>query len=405
MIYLTGIAVFLSVILILVAMILTLNSFLVSSEASTITINDDPEKNITAKGGKTLLTALSDSGILIPSACGGKGACGMCKCSIEGGANSILPTELAHISRKEKKDDIRLACQYKVRQDTHIKLPEEIFSIKKYDAVVVSNENVATFIKHLVVKLKEGQSLEFKAGNYMQIDIPPYQIELKDYDLGRKYQAPWKKFGFLDLKAKSEEESFRAYSLANPPSEKEVLKFTIRMATPPMDHMELPPGIGSSYIFNLKPGDSIGLSGPYGDFFVEKTDREMCFVGGGAGMAPMRSHILDQLETVKTKRKMTFWYGARSLQEMFFDEDFSSLDSKFDNFSYKVALSEPLPEDNWKGLVGFIHQCLYDNYLKDHDDPGEIEYYLCGPPMMIDAIISMLDDLGVEPDMIHFDKF
>ena len=405
MIYLIGISVFLFVILILVIMILTLNSFLVLSEAATITINDNPEKSITTKGGKTLLTALSDNGILLPSACGGKGACGMCKCVVDGGGKDILPTELAHISKKEKKEDIRLACQLKIRESIKIEIPDEIFNIVKFEADVLSNDNVATFIKLLVLKLKKGQFLDFKAGKYMQIEIPPYEIELSQYDLGRKYRAQWKKFGFLNIKAKSEEEAFRAYSLANPPSEKEVLKFTVRMATPPVNQIELPPGVGSSYIFNLKPGDHVELSGPYGDFFVQKTDREICFLGGGAGMAPMRSHILDQLETVKTRRKITFWYGARSLQEMFFDEEFTELDEKYDNFTYRVALSDPQPEDNWNGLKGFIHQSLCDNYLKDHDDPGEIEYYLCGPPPMIDAVIRSLDDLGVEPDMIHYDKF
>jgi Na+-transporting NADH:ubiquinone oxidoreductase subunit F len=405
MIYITGLTVFLSVMLLLVVMLLFLEALVIDSKDSTITINDDPKKSIKAKGGATLLSAFSENDIYLPSACGGKGACGMCKCVVQEGGMGVLPTELAHLTRKERKNNVRLSCQLKVRQDMKVKMPDEIFSIQKYDAVVQENRNVATFIKLLVAQLDPGQEVDFKAGNYMQIDIPSYELSYKEYDVGEGYRPTWERAGFFDLASKSEETVFRAFSLANPPSKKNVLKFTVRIATPPALEEDTPPGVGSSYIFNLKPDDRITLSGPYGEFYVEKTQREICFIGGGAGMAPMRSHILDQLEDVKTQRVVSFWYGARSKQEMFFDDEFKQLAKKHDNFTYQVALSDPQPEDSWEGMTGFIHQCLYDSYLKTHDDPTEIEYYLCGPPMMVDAVMDMLDNLGVEPEMIHFDKF
>ncbi|MBU0995005.1 MAG: NADH:ubiquinone reductase (Na(+)-transporting) subunit F [Proteobacteria bacterium] len=405
LIYLTGLTVFLAVILFLVVMLLTLESFLVKAGDVVITINDDTDKTIRTKAGKPLLFALSEKNVLLPSACGGKGSCAMCKCVVEEGGMEPLPTELAQLSRKERKEHVRLACQLKVRENLKIKVPEEIFSIRKYDGVVVSNENVATFIKLLVMKLDTGQTLDFKAGNYMQIDIPAYDLSFSEYEIGERFKASWERFGLTRMMAHSDAPVFRAYSLANPPSEKDVLKFTVRIATPPAGSKDIPPGVGSSYIFDLKPGDRITVSGPYGDFFVKDTKREVCFIGGGAGMAPMRSHILDQLEDRKTDRTTTFWYGARSKQEMFFDEEFKALEEKHNNFTYHVALSEPLPEENWNGLKGLIHQCLYEEYLESHDDPTEIEYYLCGPPMMIDAVLNMLDDLGVEPDMIAYDKF
>ena len=405
MIYFTGLTVSLSVMLSLVFILLFLESWLVSKEDVSITINNDPDKSIKSSTGSSLLSCFIDNKILIPSACGGQGACGMCKCVVTKGGLDVLPTELAHLSRKEKKDNVRLTCQLKVKQDLSVEIPPEIFSIKKYHGVVVSNENVATFIKHLVLKLDEGEAVDFKAGSYMQIDVPPYELLYNEFDVNEEYSPVWDQFGFFSLKSVSKEPVFRAYSLANPPYEKNILTFTIRVATPPPGKKDIPPGIGSSYAFNLKKGDRVTLSGPYGDFFVKETGREMCFIGGGAGMAPMRSHILDQLEGIKTDRTVTFWYGARSLQEMFFDEEFKGLNEKHTNFSYNVALSDPQPEDNWKKLTGFIHQCLYDNYLKSHEDPTEIEYYLCGPPPMIDAVINMIDSLGVEPEMIHYDKF
>ena len=405
MIYFVGTTVFATIIFLLVSLLLLVEARVVKKGDNRIIINADDEKSISAKGGLTLLAALSNHAILIPSACGGKGTCGTCKCTVDEGGGEILPTELTHINRKEKAQHIRLACQLKVKQDLKIRIPEEIFNIKKYHATVISNNNVATFIKELVLKLDPDEHLEFKAGAYIQIDIPEYETAYTQFSVKDRYRAVWDQFNLWQYKARSDELVLRAYSLANPPAEKEVLKFTIRIATPPFGASTIPPGIGSSYIFSLNPGDRVTLSGPYGNFFVKETKREICFIGGGAGMAPMRSHILDQLQSVKTKRKVTFWYGARSRQEMFYDEEFTALAVEFDNFSYHVALSEPQPEDQWNGMTGFIHQCLHDHYLVTHDDPTEIEYYLCGPPPMIDAVNRMLDDLGVEPEMIAYDKF
>lgn len=405
MIYLVSLAVFSVVILSLVAMLILLEKKIVQQGDVTIVINDDPAKSIKAPASNTLLSALLSNGILLPSACGGKATCGTCKCKVEEGGGDILPTELALVDRIERKNNVRLACQLKVKEDLKIRIPDEIFNIRKYHATVVSNESVATFIKELVLKLDEGDELDFKAGSYIQVDIPEYEISYRDFDLAERFVENWKRFGFTDIRAVSDEPVFRAYSLANPPAEKGILKFTIRIATPPPDKLHLPPGVGSSFIFGLKPGEKVTLSGPYGEFFVKDTDREMCFIGGGAGMAPLRSHILHQLLAVKTRRKITFWYGARSAQEMFYDDEFRELDERFDNFSYHVALSDPQPEDQWEGMTGYIHQCAYEYYLKDHEDPTEIEYYLCGPPMMLKAVREMLYDLGVEPDMIAYDDF
>jgi Na+-transporting NADH:ubiquinone oxidoreductase subunit F len=405
MIYLVGITVFTGVVLILVTILLFIEARIVTRGDCRIVINDDTEKSVTVSSGSTLLASLVNNGVFLPSACGGGGSCGQCRCRVERGGGDFLPTELPHLSRKEKKENIRLACQVKVRQDMEIRIPPEIFSIQRYNATVVSNSNVATFIKELVLSLDPGQELEFKAGAYMQIDIPEYEVKFTEFNVSDRFNASWEKFDLRKLQASSEETVNRAYSLASPPYEKELLKFDIRLATPPADHPDAPPGVGSSYTFSLKPGDKVTLSGPYGDFFVKETSREMCFIGGGAGMAPMRCHILHQLNTVQTTRKMSFWYGARSRQEMFYNDEFQALDQKFDNFSYHVALSQPQPEDHWTGMTGYIHQCLFDSYLRDHPDPTEIEYYLCGPPMMIHAVMKMLDSLGVEPDMIAFDDF
>ncbi len=405
MIYIISLVVFSGIIFSLVGMLLLVEASVVKKGDCIIEINDDNTKSIKVASGPTLLSALGGEQIYLPSACGGGGSCGTCKCVVLEGGRDILPTELPHLSRKEIKDHVRLACQVKVKENMKIRIPQEIFSIKKYSATVISNNNVATFIKELVLKLDGGERLEFRAGAYIQIDIPEYYCSFTDFDIESVYRSDWDKFNLWRLKAKSEQVEYRAYSLANPPSQGDVLKFTIRIATPPPGEKEAPPGIGSSYVFNLKPGDKVTLSGPYGDFFVKDTDREMCFIGGGAGMAPMRSHIFNQLLDIGTKRKITFWYGARSLKEMFYYDDFKKLDDEFDNFSFHIALSEPQPEDNWDGMVGFIHQCLYDNYLSTHPDPQEIEYYLCGPPMMIQAVNNMLDDLGVEPEMIAYDKF
>jgi Na+-transporting NADH:ubiquinone oxidoreductase subunit F len=391
--------------MILVLVLLFLESKLVEKNELCITVNGDPEKKVVTTGGSTLLSALADNGVLLPSACGGQGSCGMCKCVVNEGGGDVLPTELSHLTRKEKKSHVRLSCQLKVKSDMGIAIPEEIFGIKRYAAEVISNKNVSTFIKELVLKLDPDQTITFRSGTYIQIDIPEYEIRFDQFDIEETYRPAWEKFKYFDLKVKSEEPVFRAYSMANPPSEPNFLRFTVRIATPPPGSSDIPSGIGSSYIFSLKPGDSVTLTGPYGDFFIQDTENEICFLGGGAGMAPLRSHIFDLLGTKKTKRKLSFWYGARSKQEMFFDEEFIALKQAHENFSYHVALSDPLPEDQWTGMTGFIHQCLYDSYLSSHDDPTEVEYYLCGPPLMIDAAISMLDDLGVEPEMIHFDKF
>jgi len=402
--YLVSITVFTSVVLILVFILLFIEAKVMPKGDCRISINHG-EKSVAVSSGSTLLSGLGGNSIFLPSACGGSGSCAQCKCKVLEGGGDILPTELPHLSRPEKKQHIRLACQLKVKNDMSIEIPPEIFSIKKYNASVVSNENIATFIKELVLKLEPGEELDFIAGAYIQIDIPEYEVAFTKFDIADRFVASWDRFNLRKLRARSEEPVFRAYSLANPPSEKNLLRFTIRIATPPPTSSHIPPGVGSSYVFSLEPGDTATLSGPYGDFFVKDTGNEMCFIGGGAGMAPMRSHIFHQLNTVKTKRKISFWYGARSKQEMLYDNEFSALDKKYKNFSYNVALSDPQPEDKWKGLTGFIHECLYNNYLGKHKNPDDIEYYLCGPPMMLDAIMEMLDSLGVEPEMILFDKF
>ena len=405
MIYIVSTVVFLGVIFLLVGLLLLVEAKVAVQGEQQVLINEDEEKSISTPAGKTLLSSLLENDILIPCACGGKGTCGTCKVTVDEGGGDILPTELSLVTRRERLDGVRLSCQLKVKQDLKIRIPEEVFNIRKYDATVVSNHNVATFIKELVLQLDEGQSIDFEAGAYMQIDIPEFRASFSDFEVADQYRSTWQKFDLLDLVATADEPANRAYSLANPPSERGLLKFTIRIATPPPGAADAPPGVGSSYVFNLKPGDRVVLSGPYGDFFAKKTEREMCFIGGGAGMAPMRSHIRNQLLDVGTDRIITFWYGARSRQEMFYHEEFTDLARRFDNFTYTVALSDPQPEDNWDGPIGFIHQVAYDRYLKDHPDPDEIEYYLCGPPMMIDAVMKMLDSLGVEKEMIAFDDF
>jgi Na+-transporting NADH:ubiquinone oxidoreductase subunit F len=406
LIYLISITVFSSIILLLVALLLFVESRVVKKGLVTVIINDEKEKSIKAPAGNTLLSALVSHDIFLPSACGGGGSCGQCKCRVPAGGGDILPTELPHLSRKEKKEHVRLSCQLKIREDLRIEIPPEIFSIRQYHATVVSNRNVATFIKELVLRLDDGETLDFEAGAYVQIDVPEYRdLAYAHFDISDRFKSTWERFNLLGLRAAAEEPVYRAYSLANPPAEKKELMFTIRIATPPPDAPAALPGIGSSFLFGLKPGDRVTLNGPYGDFFVKDTDREMCFVGGGAGMAPMRCHIFHQLKTVGTHRRITFWYGARSLQEMFYEEEFRELEAKNDNFSFFVAFSDPRPEDNWDGMTGFIHQRLYDHYLKDHPDPTEIEYYLCGPPAMLKAVQNMLDDLGVDPEMIAYDSF
>ncbi len=393
--------------LIILALVWALNfaeSKLVNKGKVKLLINDDEEKSPEVTAGSNLLFTLADNNIYLPSACGGQGTCGMCKCQIEEGGGDVLPTEESQLSRGEIKEHVRLACQVKVKQDMKIRIPDEIFNIQKFECTVRSNNNVATFIKELVLELPKGQHLNFKAGGYIQIYIPPYNISYKEFDIEEQYRGDWDKYHLWDLKSVNDEEIFRAYSMANHPAEGDIVMLNVRIATPPPG-TDFPPGISSSFIFNLKPGDKVTVSGPYGEFFIKETDREMMYIGGGAGMAPMRSHLFHLFHTLKTNRKVSFWYGARSKREMFYDEDFKNIAAKFPNFSYNVALSEPLPEDNWDGPVGFIHQVVYDNYLKNHEAPEDIEYYLCGPPMMISAVNNMLYNQGVEKEMIHFDEF
>ncbi len=403
MLYILSILIFSGVILILVTVLLFVESMVTTKGDFEITINHKTDEKLKISGNPSLLSALSQKDIFLPSACGGSGSCGMCKCQVVEGGGSILPTELAHLSRKDKLANKRLACQLKVKNDLEIEIPESIFGIKKVKATVISNHNVATFIKELVIKPET--PMEFKAGAYIQIDVPEYILTFKDFHIESKFVSEWKKYNLLELTSKGIKPGFRAYSLANPPHDNDTMIMNVRIATPPPGTEGIPPGFGSSYVFGLKPGDTVTVSGPYGDFMARDTDNEMVFIGGGAGMAPLRSHILHQLEGVHSKRRISFWYGARSRKEMFYDDEFKALDKKHDNFSYFIALSNPEEDDNWTGLTGFIHTHLCDSYLCKCEDPTEIEYYLCGPPPMINAIIEALYDLGVEDDMIFFDKF
>jgi len=407
-IVLASIAIFLIVTLLLVALLLYARKKLMPQGKVKITINE--EKVIETDPGSTLLSTLSAQKIFIPSACGGGGTCGMCRVQVNEGGGTILPTEKGFFTRKEQMNNWRLGCQVKVREDMQIHVAPEIFGIKKWECEVVSNDNVASFIKEFVVKLPEGETLDFRSGGYIQIDVPKVVVDFKDMDIDKQYHDEWDKFKMWDLQMKNGEEITRAYSMANHPAEGNIVMLNIRIATPPWDRkkggfMNVNPGICSSYIFSLKPGDKVTVSGPYGEFFIKDTQNEMMFIGGGAGMAPMRSHIFDLYETKKTKRKATFWYGGRSKRELFYQDHFEKIEKENPNFKFEVALSEPLPEDNWKGYTGFIHQVIYDNYLKNHTEPEDIEYYLCGPPMMNDAVMKMLDELGVPDEMIMFDDF
>ncbi len=400
-----GVIMFCAVILSLVAVVLAAKAKLVASGDVSITINGDPDSAITTPAGGTLLGTLAANKIFIPSACGGKGSCGVCKVNVKEGGGSMLSTEEGWINRGEAKEGCRLSCQVKVKNDMSIEIPAEVFSVRKWKCKVRSNDNVATFIKELVLELPEGESVPFRAGGYIQIECPPHELKYKDFDVQEEYRPDWDKFNIWQYESKVPETVTRAYSMANYPEEKGIIMLNVRVATPPPRTEGIPPGIMSSYIFNLKPGDEVTISGPFGEFFAHETDREMCFIGGGAGMAPMRSHIFDQFRRIKTNRKATFWYGARSLREMFYQEDFDAIQAENPNFTWHTALSEPLPEDNWTGYTGFIHQVLLENYLKDHPAPEDIEYYLCGPPMMLTACTNMLHDLGVEDEMIEYDDF
>ena len=429
-ILISSVTAFSLVILLLVFLLLYAQSKLVQSGPVNIIINGDSENPIIAGAGTSLLSTLGAQKIFLPSACGGGGTCAMCKCVVENGGGDVLPTEVGHLSRAEQKENVRLACQVKVKEDMQIRIPEEIFGIKKWECEVVSNYNVSTFIKEFVVKLPEGESLDFQSGGYIQIDVPEVEVDFQEIEIAPKpelghgedvYREDWDNFGMWDLKMVNDEPIFRAYSMANHPAEGNIVMLNIRIATPPWDRstnkfMDVNPGICSSYVFSRKVGDKVTISGPYGEFFSNPTDKEMIYVGGGAGMAPLRSHIFHLFHTDKSSRKVSYWYGGRSKKELFYTDHFRKIENDFPNFKFNIALSEPLPDDNWKvkesmddnkgdGYIGFIHQALYDNYLVDHPEPEEIEYYLCGPPLMNAAVLKMLDDLGVPKENIRFDDF
>ena len=400
-----GVVTFTAIILGLVAILLAARSKLVASGDVTILVNDDPAKALKVPAGGTLLNKLADSGIFIPSACGGKGACGVCEVVVKEGGGELLPTEEGYISRGEARRGCRLACQVKVKGDMKIEIAPEIFDVRKWKCKVISNRNVATFIKELKLALPEGEDVPFRAGGYVQIECPPHQVSFRDFAIEAPYREDWDKFDLWRFKSGCAETVTRAYSMANYPNEKGILLFTIRIAFPPGYKEEIPPGIMSSWVFNLKEGDEVTVSGPFGEFFARDTNAEMCFIGGGAGMAPMRSHIFDQFHRLHTKRKATYWYGARSLKEAFYQDEFDAIAKANPNFTWHLALSEPLPEDNWTGYTGFIHNVLRDEYLKNHPAPEDIEYYMCGPGPMNNAVIAMLLDLGVERENIMLDDF
>ena len=397
-----GVAFFTAIVIALVGIILFAKSRLVATGNVNIEING--EKTVQAPVGSKLLGALADAHLFVPSACGGGGTCAQCRVRVFEGGGAILPTELNHITKREAADGDRLSCQVAVKQDMRIQVHEEVFGVKKWECTVRSNDNVATFIKELVLELPAGENVDFRAGGYIQIECPPYHIKFTDFDVAEEYRGDWDHFDLWRYESHTKTEALRAYSMANYPEEKGLIMLNVRIATPPPG-ADAPPGVMSSYIFNLKPGDKVTISGPFGEFFAKETDNEMLFVGGGAGMAPMRSHIFDQLRRLNSKRKMSFWYGARSKREMFYVEDFDMLAAENDNFQWHVALSDPQPEDNWEGYTGFIHEVLYEHYLKDHPAPEDCEYYMCGPPMMNAAVIKMLEDLGVERENILLDDF
>ena len=400
-----GVVSFTGVVLLLVLVIIFAISRLLSTGSVNIEINDDPANTITVPAGSKLLQTLAENKIFLSSACGGGGTCSQCKCLVMDGGGSILPTEESHFTSKEQNEGWRLSCQVAVKNDLKIKIPDEVFGVKEWECEVISNDNVATFIKELILKLPEGEEVNFKAGGYVQLEAPAYKdLSYKAFDVDNEYHSDWDKFKIWDNVANNDEPIIRAYSMANYPEEKGVLKFNIRIASPPPGS-DVPPGLMSSWVFNLRAGDKVRVFGPFGEFFARKTDSEMVFVGGGAGMAPMRAHIFDQLLRINTNRKITFWYGARSLREMFYVDEFDKLQEDNENFNWHVALSDPLPEDDWSGETGFIHQVLLDNYLKSHPAPEDCEYYLCGPPMMNKAVIDMLINLGVEPENIMLDDF
>ncbi len=400
-----GVSMFTAIVLALVLVILFAKSKLVSSGDVTISINGDPAKAVTTAAGGKLLGALADQGIFVPSACGGGGTCGQCRVDVHSGGGDILPTEEGHINKREAKAGCRLACQVAVKQDMDIVLEDEIFGVQQWECEVISNDNKATFIKELKLQIPNGESVPFKAGGYIQIEAPAHHVKYKEFDIDEQYKGDWNHFGFFEVESKVDTDTLRAYSMANYPEEEGIIMLNVRIATPPPGRLHLPAGKMSSYIFSLKAGDKVTISGPFGEFFAKETDAEMVFVGGGAGMAPMRSHIFDQLKRLKTSRKMSYWYGARSAREVFYEDDFNGLAAENENFEWHIALSDPQKEDNWEGMTGFIHNVLFENYLKDHEAPEDCEYYMCGPPMMSAAVIHMLKDLGVEDENILLDDF
>ena len=400
-----GVVMFTLIVLALVLVILFAKSKLVPTGDITISVNGDDSLAIVTQPGGKLLSALAGAGVFVSSACGGGGSCGQCRVKVKSGGGDILPTELDHITKGEAREGERLACQVAMKTDMDIELPEEIFGVKKWECSVISNDNKATFIKELKLQIPDGESVPFRAGGYIQIEAPAHHVKYADFDVPEEYREDWDKFNLFRYESKVNEETIRAYSMANYPEEHGIIMLNVRIATPPPNNPDVPPGIMSSFIWSLKEGDKCTISGPFGEFFAKDTDAEMVFVGGGAGMAPMRSHIFDQLKRLHSKRKMSFWYGARSKREMFYVEDFDGLAADNDNFVWHCALSDPMPEDNWDGYTGFIHNVLYENYLRDHEAPEDCEYYMCGPPMMNAAVIGMLKDLGVEDENILLDDF
>lgn len=400
---LLSVVMFTAIVLALVGIILFARSKLVSSGDVNIKING--ERTITTPAGGKLLQTLAAQNIFLSSACGGGGTCAQCKCIVKSGGGEMLPTEEPHFTRREAAEGWRLSCQTAVKQDMEIQVPEEVFGVKKWECTVVSNPNVATFIKELTLKLPEGENVNFRAGGYVQLECPPHTVAYKDFDIPEEYRGDWDKYDLWRYVSKVDEPVIRAYSMANYPEEKGLVKFDIRVATPPSNAPDAPPGKMSSWVFSLKPGDKVTVYGPFGEFFAKETDAEMVFIGGGAGMAPMRSHIFDQLKRIHSKRKISFWYGARSLREAFYVDEFNKLAEENPNFTWHLALSEPLPEDNWTGPTGFIHNVLYENYMKMHPAPEDCEFYMCGPPVMNAAVIKMLLDLGVERESIFLDDF
>ena len=407
----SGVGMFTGVVLALVAIILVARSRLVPSGNVRILINDDESKALSVPAGGKLLNVLADNKVFVSSACGGGGTCAQCKVNIYEGGGDILQTETSHITKREAHEGVRLSCQVNVKQDMRIEVPPEVFSVKKWECEVVSNDNVATFIKEFIVKLPEGETLDFQPGGFIQIEVPPFECDFEDFEgIDERFHPDWDRFKVWDFKAVNTETVFRAYSMANHPAEGDIIMLNIRIATPPPDRekggwMDVPPGIASSYVFSRKPGDKVTVSGPFGEFFIQDTDREMVYIGGGAGMAPLRSHLYHLFHTLKTGRKVSYWYGARNPNEVFYEDHFRKIEEEFPNFTFHIAMSEPRPEDHWDGYVGFIHQVVYDHYLKDHLAPEDIEYYLCGPPLMLRAALGMLDDLGIEEEMIRFDEF